>query len=173
MSASIRSSSNLGQLVIPESIVECSDYLCPLLLTSWGNTHGNVCLLMSILGSRYEKWELLKCPGVPQWPLGQLDGGLAHIYRDYQSNPGSPLWTNCTWEWILGSSIDRVWNVRHALKEVLSFATPLLSQIPLQGIELYLGFWSSRFFLSWWFVGAVCWPLLNRLSVVSRRERLV
>jgi hypothetical protein len=64
-------------------------------------------------------------------------------------------------------------NVRHALKEVLSFTTPLLSQIPLQGIELYLGFWSGRFLLSWWFVGAVCWPLLNRLSVVSRRERLV
>jgi hypothetical protein len=64
-------------------------------------------------------------------------------------------------------------NVRHALKEVSSFATPLLSQIPLQGIELYLGFWSGRFFLSWWFVGAVCWPLLNHLSVVSRRERLV
>jgi hypothetical protein len=64
-------------------------------------------------------------------------------------------------------------NVRHALKEVLLFTTPLLSQIPLQGIELYLCFWSSRFFLSWWFVGAVCWPLLNRLSVVSRRERLV
>jgi hypothetical protein len=64
-------------------------------------------------------------------------------------------------------------NVRHALKEVSSFATPLLSQIPLQGIELYLGFWSGRFFLSWWFVGAVCSPLLNRLSVVSRRERLV
>jgi hypothetical protein len=33
-SASIRSSSNLGQLVIPESIIECSDYLHPLLLTS-------------------------------------------------------------------------------------------------------------------------------------------
>jgi hypothetical protein len=64
-------------------------------------------------------------------------------------------------------------NVRHALKEVSSFATLLLSQIPLQGIELYLGFWSGRSFLSWWFVGAVCWPLLNRLSVVSRRERLV
>jgi hypothetical protein len=64
-------------------------------------------------------------------------------------------------------------NVRHALKEVSSFATWLLSQIPLQGIELYLGFWSSRFLLSWWFVGAVCWPPLNRLSVVSRRERLV
>jgi hypothetical protein len=62
-------------------------------------------------------------------------------------------------------------NVRHALKEVSSFATLLLSQIPLQGIELYLGFWSSRFFLSWWFVGAVCWPLLNHLSVVSRREK--
>jgi hypothetical protein len=61
----------------------------------------------------------------------------------------------------------------HAHKEVSLFATPLLSQIPLQGIERYLGFWSGRFFLSWWFVGAVCWPLLNRLSVVSRRERLV
>jgi hypothetical protein len=64
-------------------------------------------------------------------------------------------------------------NVRHALKEVSLFATPLLSQIPLQGIEHYLGYWSSRFFLSWWFVGAVCWALLNHLSVVSRRERLV
>jgi hypothetical protein len=64
-------------------------------------------------------------------------------------------------------------NVRHALKEVSSFTTGLLFQIPLQGIELYLGFWSGRFFLSWWFVGAVCWPLLNRLTVVSRRERLV
>jgi hypothetical protein len=64
-------------------------------------------------------------------------------------------------------------NVRHALKEVSSFATPLLSQITLEGIECYLGFWSGRFFLAWWFVGAVCWPLLNRLSVVSRRERLV
>jgi hypothetical protein len=64
-------------------------------------------------------------------------------------------------------------NVSHALKEVSSFATPLLSQIPLQEIECYLGFWSGRFFLSWWFVGAVCsWPLLDRLSVVSRRERL-
>jgi hypothetical protein len=63
-------------------------------------------------------------------------------------------------------------NVRHALKEVSSFATPLLSQIPLQGIERYLGFWSGRFLLSLWFVGAVCWPLLNRLSVVSKRERL-
>jgi hypothetical protein len=31
-------------------------------------------------------------------------------------------------------------NVRHALKEVSSFATPLLSQIPLQGIERYLVF---------------------------------
>jgi hypothetical protein len=56
----------------------------------------------------------------------------------------------------------------NAHKEVWLFATPLLSQIPLQGIERYLGFWSGRFFLSWWFVGAVCWPLLNRLSVVSR-----
>jgi hypothetical protein len=64
-------------------------------------------------------------------------------------------------------------NVRNALKEVSLVATPLLSQIPLQGIECYLGFWSGRFFLSWWFVGAVCWPLLNRLSIVSRRERLV
>jgi hypothetical protein len=64
-------------------------------------------------------------------------------------------------------------NVRHALKEVSLFATQLLSQIPLQGIERYLSFWSGRFFLSWWFVGAVCWPLLNCLSVVSRRERLV
>jgi hypothetical protein len=45
-------------------------------------------------------------------------------------------------------------NVRHALKEVSSFTTPLLSQIPLQGIEHYLGFWSSRFFLSWWLL---CW----------------
>jgi hypothetical protein len=36
-------------------------------------------------------------------------------------------------------------NVRHALKEVLLLATPLLSQIPLQGIERYLGFWSGRF----------------------------
>jgi hypothetical protein len=31
-------------------------------------------------------------------------------------------------------------NVRHALKEVLLFTTPLLSQIPLQGIECYLSF---------------------------------
>jgi hypothetical protein len=53
--ASICSSSNLGQLLIPESIVECSDYSRPLLLTSWGNTHNNVCLLMSILGCQYEK----------------------------------------------------------------------------------------------------------------------
>jgi hypothetical protein len=44
-------------------------------------------------------------------------------------------------------------NVRHALKEVLSFATRLLSQIPLQGIELYLGFWSSRFL----FILVVSW----------------
>jgi hypothetical protein len=64
-------------------------------------------------------------------------------------------------------------NVRRALKEASLFTTPLLSQIPLQGIERYLGFWSGKFFLSWWFVGAVCWPLLNRLSVVSRRKRLV
>jgi hypothetical protein len=55
VSTSIHSSSNLYQLVIPESIVECSDYSPPLLLTSGGNTHGNICLLMSILGSRYEK----------------------------------------------------------------------------------------------------------------------
>jgi hypothetical protein len=48
-------SSSAGQLVIPESVIECSDYLRPLLLTSGGNTHDNVCLLMSILGSRYEK----------------------------------------------------------------------------------------------------------------------
>jgi hypothetical protein len=64
-------------------------------------------------------------------------------------------------------------NVRHALKEVSLFTTLLLSQIPLQGIEHYLSFWSGRCILSWWFVGAVCWPLLNRLSVVSRRKRLV
>jgi hypothetical protein len=65
-------------------------------------------------------------------------------------------------------------NVRHALKEVSSFATRLLSQIPLQGIELYLGFFGPvDSLLSWWLVGAVCWPLLNHLSVVSRRERLV
>ncbi len=63
-------------------------------------------------------------------------------------------------------------NVRHARKEVLLFATPLLSQIPQLGIELYLGFGPVDSFLSWWFVGAVCWPLLNHLSVVSRRERL-
>jgi hypothetical protein len=44
-------------------------------------------------------------------------------------------------------------NVRHALKEVSSFATLLLSQIPLQGIELYLGFWSGRFP----FILVVCW----------------
>jgi hypothetical protein len=44
-------------------------------------------------------------------------------------------------------------NVRHALKEVSSFATLLLSQIPLQGIELYLGFWSGRFL----FILVVCW----------------
>jgi hypothetical protein len=44
-------------------------------------------------------------------------------------------------------------NVRHALKEVLSFATRLLSQIPLQGIELYLGFWSGRFL----FILVVIW----------------
>jgi hypothetical protein len=44
-------------------------------------------------------------------------------------------------------------NVRHALKEVLLFTTPLLSQIPLQGIECYVGFWSSRFF----FILVVCW----------------
>jgi hypothetical protein len=75
-------------------------------------------------------------------------------------------------EFLVAQLIERG-NVRHALKEVLLFATPLLSQITLQGIEHYLGFWSGRFFLSWWFVGAVCWPLLNRLSVVSRRERLV
>jgi hypothetical protein len=31
-------------------------------------------------------------------------------------------------------------NVRHALKEVSLFATPLLSKIQLQGIECYLGF---------------------------------
>jgi hypothetical protein len=43
-------------------------------------------------------------------------------------------------------------NVRHALKEVSSFATPLLSQIPLQGIECYLSFWSGRFFNL-----VVCW----------------
>jgi hypothetical protein len=40
-----------------------------------------------------------------------------------------------------------------ALKEVSSFATLLLSQIPLQGIELYLGFWSGRFP----FILVVCW----------------
>jgi hypothetical protein len=44
-------------------------------------------------------------------------------------------------------------NVRHALKEVLLFATRLLSQIPLQGIELYLGFWSGRFL----FILVVIW----------------
>jgi hypothetical protein len=44
-------------------------------------------------------------------------------------------------------------NVRHALKEVSSFTTLLLSRIPLQGIELYLGFWSSRFL----FILVVCW----------------
>jgi hypothetical protein len=44
-------------------------------------------------------------------------------------------------------------NVRHALKEVSSFATLLLSQILLQGIELYLGFWSGRFL----FILVVCW----------------
>jgi hypothetical protein len=76
-------------------------------------------------------------------------------------------WKAQTWCQLL------VINVVHAHKEVLLFATPLLSQIPLQGIEHYLGFWSGRFFLSWWLVGAVCWPLLNHLSVVSRRERLV
>jgi hypothetical protein len=54
-------------------------------------------------------------------------------------------------------------NVRHALKEVSSFATRLLSQIPLQGIELYLGFfWSSRFLVilvvSWGSVLATTQP---------------
>jgi hypothetical protein len=44
-------------------------------------------------------------------------------------------------------------NVRDALKEVSSFATQLLSQIPLQGIERYLGFWSGRFL----FILVVCW----------------
>jgi hypothetical protein len=46
-------------------------------------------------------------------------------------------------------------SVRDALKEVLSFATPLLSQIPLQGIERYLGFFfgSGRFL----FILVVSW----------------
>jgi hypothetical protein len=44
-------------------------------------------------------------------------------------------------------------NVRHALKEVSLFTTPLLSQIPLQGIERYLSFWSGRFL----FILVVCW----------------
>ena len=64
-------------------------------------------------------------------------------------------------------------NVRHAHKEVSLFATPLLSPNTTARNRTLSGFWSGRFFLSWWFVGAVCWPLLNRLSVVSRRERLV
>jgi hypothetical protein len=61
-------------------------------------------------------------------------------------------------------------NVRHAHKEVSSFATPLLSPNTTARNRTLSGFWSGRFFLSWWFVGAVCWPLLNRLSVVSRRK---
>jgi hypothetical protein len=44
-------------------------------------------------------------------------------------------------------------NVRLALKEVSSFTTLLLSQIPLRGIELYLSFWSGRSL----FILVVCW----------------
>jgi hypothetical protein len=64
-------------------------------------------------------------------------------------------------------------NVRHALKEVSSFTTLLLFQIPLQGIELYLIFFGL---VDSFYPGGLlgqCWPLLNRLSVVSRREKLV
>jgi hypothetical protein len=64
-------------------------------------------------------------------------------------------------------------NVRHAHKEVSLFATLLLSPNTTARKIMLSGFWSGRFFLSWWFVGAVCWPLLNGLSVVSMRERLV
>jgi hypothetical protein len=53
-------------------------------------------------------------------------------------------------------------NVRHALKEVSLFATPLLSQIPLQGIECYLGFWSGRYF----FILVVCWVSVGHYSTV-------
>jgi hypothetical protein len=42
-------------------------------------------------------------------------------------------------EFLVAQLIERG-NVRHALKEVSLFTTPLLSQIPLQGIERYLGF---------------------------------
>jgi hypothetical protein len=42
-------------------------------------------------------------------------------------------------EFLVAQLIERG-NVRHALKEVSLFATPLLSKIPLQGIECYLSF---------------------------------
>ena len=59
-------------------------------------------------------------------------------------------------------------------KGVSLFTTPLLSpSTTVRNRMLLSGFWSSRSFLSWWLVGAVCWALLNRLSVVNRRERLV
>jgi hypothetical protein len=55
-------------------------------------------------------------------------------------------------EFLVAQLIERG-SVRDALKEVSSFATPLLSQIPLQGIERYLGCWSGRFL----FILVVCW----------------
>jgi hypothetical protein len=55
-------------------------------------------------------------------------------------------------EFLVAQLIERG-NVRDALKEVSSFATQLLSQIPLQGIERYLGFWSGKFL----FILVVCW----------------
>jgi hypothetical protein len=42
-------------------------------------------------------------------------------------------------EFLVAQLIERG-NVRHACKEVSLFATPLLSQIPQLGIELYLDF---------------------------------
>ena len=70
--------------------------------------------------------------------------------------------------------VQRWYVLRHSHKWVSWFTTPLLSpSTTVRNRMLLLGFRSGRSFLSWWLVGAVCWSLLNRLSVVNRRERLV